>query len=352
MCNPKEICIVLLIGLPGSGKTYFRTFFEDLFKNNFNSSLGRVGLQSISYDDYLCVHNPMELKYNSKWKVERNNILKNVEELVISIKQTDKNELEDCCSSRLKKSSKDYDKFVILIDDNMYYKSMRYDYFKLAKIHNTSFAQLHFKISLEEALKCNESRGRNKLPEEVISRMFSKLEPPDIKNVWELNSVTILSYANFKNTNVVKPILDCIKTALDNPITNKDDNLYKLKPQQITTSNALHQVDNLLKKLVGDCIKRKTKEKDTANRQIVAKSLSNRRLEILSKIKRGIITLPIDVMKPVDCNTIDCIKPYLLNLLDCLLRFYSNLPSIPSVQKLHNTLNISFKRCKMLKIQG
>lgn len=319
MCSHTEICIVLLIGVPGSGKTYFQTFFDDFLKNSCNLNWGRVGLQSISYDSYLGVQNP-KLLNSSKWKDERNNILKNVEELVIGIKLTDNKEGENSCGCLWLNGFKNYEKVIIVIDDNMYYKSMRYEYYKLAKTYNISFAQLYFKISYKEALKCNQSRGRNRLPEEVISRMFSKLEPPDIKNVWESNSVTILSYANFRNTNILEPILHCIKTALKEPIRNND--LTKIKPQPVATSNALHQIDNLLKHLVGDCIKRKMEENDTANQKIIAKSLSNKRLEIFGKIKRGILLVPLDLTKPANHETLNCIKPYLLNLLDCLYCFY------------------------------
>merc|ERR1711909_93629 len=78
-------------------------------------------------------------------------------------------------------------KVLIIIDDNNYLRSMRYEYYQLARKFEAGFCQLLFQSTLEMALVRNSSRdAKHRIPEEVIRRMSEKLEAPDpLKNSWE-----------------------------------------------------------------------------------------------------------------------------------------------------------------------
>jgi tRNA uridine 5-carbamoylmethylation protein Kti12 len=68
---------------------------------------------------------------------------------------------------------------IVLIDDNMYYRSMREVYRKLARRHRCAFAQLHVQCTLKSALGRNALRsGTARVPRATIERMHALMEPP------------------------------------------------------------------------------------------------------------------------------------------------------------------------------
>lgn len=71
----------------------------------------------------------------------------------------------------------DSEDILVIVDDNNYYRSMRQDYFQLAKRLQIGFCQLHFHMDLEQALAVNLERGAGeRLPEIVIRNMGKALK--------------------------------------------------------------------------------------------------------------------------------------------------------------------------------
>ena len=74
---------------------------------------------------------------------------------------------------------------VVLIDDNCYYSSMRYEYHQMARKFKTGFCQLTLQIEVNEALQRNEKR-EDRVPCDVIKNMAAKFEAPNpLTNSWE-----------------------------------------------------------------------------------------------------------------------------------------------------------------------
>lgn len=311
----RKVCVVLLVGIPGSGKSFFRKYFETYLSGNIESMLGSVQVWSVCYDDY----EPMR-RQNSKWKQCRLDIMSNVCNLIEHL--ISQGSLSKDFNKRISgmflinEELESPDSIVILIDDNMYYRSMRYEYYKLARVHNISFSQIFFEVDLQKALKCNSERSvESRVPEIVIENMYRKLEPPQANHLWEEFSVSVLSYADFKNLDVLTSILSCLRTALDNPVQVRDVNSNEEEALHVTTSNSFHQIDNTLKQLVAGHIKSQISAGNKSDLNSKSKFYSERRLNLLKQIKRRVISLPIDLSEAITEEKINLIKPILLDLL-------------------------------------
>lgn len=320
-CCQTSICLVLLVGIPGSGKSHLRKLLEKYFKNTSKIALGSLKIVSVSYDEFDKVRNPTQCSDSVSWKEERLDIFKMIESIVGNIQNN--TPLENLASLDklfiINADMKNPDVVLFLIDDNMYYCSMRYEYYKLAKTCGLSFCQIFFDATKEDALKYNKLRDSEcQVPDSVIGKMYEKLEPPDKTNAWEENLITLTPYKKFEENGDLDNILAMIKTAIMSPVQANPTSMCREESLKINNSNSIHQIDIALKQLLGEFIKRKTKVK-TDNLSVISKCYSERRLLILKEIKCGKIALPVDLSQPVSSQDIELIKPLLSELLNSTL---------------------------------
>ncbi len=80
---------------------------------------------------------------------------------------------------------------LIVADDNMHYRSMRYELFQLARDRGLAFMQLYVSCSLHIAKERNAQRtGSAHVPTASLERMHTVLEPPaPDRYTWEANSL-------------------------------------------------------------------------------------------------------------------------------------------------------------------
>ncbi|XP_037071380.1 L-seryl-tRNA(Sec) kinase-like [Pollicipes pollicipes] len=79
---------------------------------------------------------------------------------------------------------------VLIIDDNMYLRSMRYRFFQLARRLRLGFAQALLATPDAECRRRNATRCRP-VPEAAIDAMAGRLERPQPARLWEARSVTL-----------------------------------------------------------------------------------------------------------------------------------------------------------------
>lgn len=242
------ICLIICIGIPGAGKTTFcfrvQEELHDIYKFLY-----------FSYD---------ELSDGDFTGLGRKRIFEMVENKMTSIEIHHK-------------------PMLILIDDNMYYKSMRSEYLKLAKKHNTSFLQLYFDVKLETALMRNKFRNSNKIPDRIICEMALKIEKPQ-KHVFIVDSTVESILNGFKNA---------ISKALLMPL-KKDDDVLEIIPVE----SKMHKIDIVLRKIVGDKIKQNKNE---------VLFYINKRKAILEKIKQNLVVVPENCK---DCDLYEYFNQY------------------------------------------
>ena len=171
---------------------------------------------------------------------------------------------------------------VVLLDDNMYYRSMRYEFYSLCRQREAAFAQLHVVASEDVARKRNESR-ENPIPEHVCARLTSLCEYPDPKsNSWEKNTVVADSSESSKE--VFRKLLEAWRNPPPPLPTEKE--LAELKARleaarAATLRNAVHVTDKTLRKRIGEIIR-----SAKGNKKLLAKELNSTRKAVLDSLRK------------------------------------------------------------------
>lgn len=260
-----NICLCTLIGLPGAGKT---TFSQTLL-----TKCTEYNIIHICFDEFLQIDVFEDIRY----KLQRNNILKNLKLLLDSIQQ--RKVLPEIFQNS-SKITENITKYCIILDDNNFYRSMRYEILKIARNNKISFGEIYFELDLSSALIRNRLRT-NALPESVIQRMCSVLEPPYVKNQWEKDSLIISSKGEVDLCKVYASIALWLET----PQATRDV-VEKIPMEQ----SIIHKIDLLLRKRIGEIIKDRTGS-GCNNLADVGRELNNKRKIILNDIKSGILEL-------------------------------------------------------------
>ncbi|XP_069681063.1 L-seryl-tRNA(Sec) kinase [Periplaneta americana] len=228
-------CLVVLIGLPGSGKT---TLCQALSR-----CLGAQALP-LSYDSLLPAA-------TDAWREARLSALAAVEA-----------------------AARQGPRFV-LVDDNMYYRSMRWQCYQLARRLRLGFCQLYLHCELEDALRRNAGR-RDAVPREVVTRMAERLEPPaGARHPWERASLVVDAAATD-----LQQVLRFLEAAAACPVPALEEPAEPSTP----LPGPLHCADVALRKLVGQRIRQ-------AGPTHTAALIAARR-RILEDIRAGHIPLP------------------------------------------------------------
>ena len=156
---------------------------------------------------------------------------------------------------------KDKENILLVIDDNNYYQSMRYEYYQLARKHTVGFCQIYLKPNcIDNLLSNNRKRPeKERIPDEVIKKMDSKIEPPNpFANLWEQFSFSISvgdDIGNKSDHNLfnMETCLDVVNAALDNPVQplpptppDKTEEA-KSKARNICSTNVYHRADKILR---------------------------------------------------------------------------------------------------------
>jgi tRNA uridine 5-carbamoylmethylation protein Kti12 len=83
---------------------------------------------------------------------------------------------------------------LIVVDDNMYYRSMRQECYRLARQLGTAYVQVHLQVPLELALQRNRDRQPDmQVPESALRRMAASFEEPGAAagRLWEKHTLTV-----------------------------------------------------------------------------------------------------------------------------------------------------------------
>lgn len=223
-----------LVGLPGSGKT---TFSKKLLEEK---DLG-MNIAHICFDE-LFPWFPEESE-KSIYKESRIEMLNCVEKAIESCKE----------------------KTLVIVDDNNYYKSMRHKLIQLCRKYGISFGIIYFPLSLEECSERNgQRRKEEKLPEDVIRKMYDSLEIPI--------DCFVYSASDFGN------VKEYIAEKFQNPLEKCSENREKTP----MTQSQIHLFDLHLRKLVSGRMKDISEDKKT-----ISETLNRRRREIFENLRNG-----------------------------------------------------------------
>ncbi|ELU08829.1 hypothetical protein CAPTEDRAFT_208134 [Capitella teleta] len=252
----RDVCILICCGIPASGKS---TFIQSL-----KSTQDEYHILHLSYDELLPwkiekeIIEDAEHQSYSKWKAYRKRILHAVDSAMTSsfdVSSVDLGAFDSEIAQRFKtiiqqtKMTRTGKKVLIAVDDNMYYQSMRYDYYQLARKYKVGFAQLHFPCDVSVALERNSERAE-KVACDVIRSMAGKFEKPNTENEWEKFSM------EWHDSSHLSTVLALLDDALGHPVQSlpEEDPTMRIESQLKCSQSVMHQIDQILRTLVSQCM--------------------------------------------------------------------------------------------------
>ncbi|XP_067908922.1 L-seryl-tRNA(Sec) kinase-like, partial [Heterodontus francisci] len=178
---------------------------------------------------------------------------------------------------------------VIILDDNFYYQSMRYEVYQIARRNSIGFLQLFLECPLELCLQRNHERGCL-VNDETIVLMSAKIQPPDPeKNSWEKNSMILKSAANILEEDIQK-MFELLDISLENPEKPFEENIeQKETDRAICAASVLHQADQAFRRLVSQSMKTaKDKKLSKCNMKLLSEELNKLKTMLLEDLRRAI----------------------------------------------------------------
>lgn len=328
-------CILVLMGLPGSGKS---TLAKKLCKVFQKPSQDSIQVLHVCFDELMPTETLRQLisgDYGDTWKNYRTGIMNEVEQIVAqhlgiavnhhvssAMNQTESSQIsvsgadglapnwcQDISTSdadlfavrpcakqeyNTEISTKFQDiikscavligerKILVIMDDNMYYRSMRYRYYQLARKLEIGFAQIYVHCDIETALRQNQQREEC-VPCDIINEMAKKFEEPNPKEPWDSSSLV------WRSGQDIGPIMELIHFAFLNPLrdTVAEAEKQREKSRLICAQSELHQVDSILRRLVSQTIQDAKLSGNITDLRIVAKCANECRTDIMKLVKSG-----------------------------------------------------------------
>lgn len=189
MSNNNTLRVVLLCGLPGSGKSSLSRSIQE--KWNLPNSACSI----IEYDELQ--HDATSVQ---AWHDARCNALSQLKRYLSQA------------------SSSEQQQQLILLDDNFHLKSMRKQIYltlwQQRQTRNASFGIIYMDTPLNICIERNNDRTERKVPEAVILRMHETLDRPSATNYWEQSVLTIVPTSQ----------LDTTSTAPNTDLSNNNSN--------------------------------------------------------------------------------------------------------------------------------
>ncbi|XP_062988846.1 L-seryl-tRNA(Sec) kinase [Elgaria multicarinata webbii] len=172
-----------------------------------------------------------------------------------------------------------------ILDDNFYYRSMRYEVYQLARQYTLGFCQLFLDCQVEVCLERN-CRRKQPLPEEIISAMVQKIEVPNPeKYTWEQHSLILKSTGYSFEDNL--QVLGLLSTALETPVKPLEENTeLKAMDRAICAASVLHQADQAVRRMISQTMQNaKDNDLTPSEMKSLAKELNKLKVEFLEDLR-------------------------------------------------------------------
>ncbi|XP_007260983.3 L-seryl-tRNA(Sec) kinase isoform X2 [Astyanax mexicanus] len=316
---PAAVCLCVLCGLPASGKSSLaQVVSSELHMQGWRTLILSYDqlISEDAFDFSTAVVDEDGVSRGTRWRQHRQAVLSCVESFLQDSDAPGHCRIEKGVWERfsqaiqqqkilqaLQKSTPQ--PVAVLLDDNFYYQSMRYEVYQLARKYSTGFCQVYLHCPVEVCLSRNLDRGRP-VPDEVIVEMSKRMESPNAaKNNWEETSLTLNS-TDFTNAHI-QSLLQLMSSALKNPLSPvQDDSEQKEADRERCASSVVHQADQACRRLVSQAMVRARENKASSEvLRVLARDLSEQKTRFLQDLRRHVLhELPVSEGEAVDVERV------------------------------------------------
>ncbi|XP_039273489.2 L-seryl-tRNA(Sec) kinase-like [Styela clava] len=289
-----DCSVCVFCGLPGAGKTTLANHLKHLQGSTHK-------FIHVCYDSLLLkVDHAKSLDSISAWKAARSSIANNVSSILEFLGNESKvlcpifdKGVSQSALEFLFQDIKTFDptmKIVLLIDDNMQYRGMRNEYYRMCAKLEVGFSIVYFDIPLQVCLRNNKKR-KNPIQEAILEKISNQMEIPgsNSKCKWE-KFVVKLESSNLEASS--GQLLRIIDESMEHPPSFPGPAIQEEieKVRQINRKNFLHQADICIRRLVSMKIQdfKKSTSSDTTLSQF-SKKLINVKKQTLFLLKIGYV---------------------------------------------------------------
>ena len=282
--NIRLIC--LLVGIPASGKSVFVRAFREYI----TSVDSKLNIICVEFDTFLprdtrCTPKDESADPEFKWRKHRDELKLKIDTFLSSQLVTGEAiGCQEVAQFSVAPCPKD-GVSILLLDDTFHYRSMRYEYFRLARKYKLGFIQLFFEVGLQESIFRNKNR-ENKVPEETIVAINEQMASPvGSPFKWERHTVPLDTSKEIPFSLVVTRIVEVLRLPIPT-LENLDMKIgAKEKSRKDTLSSVTHQCDIILRKLIGSLIKNASESgMETKEVRIFAEQCNTKRREVLKVV--------------------------------------------------------------------
>lgn len=260
-----HICLVALIGLPGAGKSTLCTWLLGQ-----QAGLRACHLVHLCYDDFLDAR-PNPASAVLPYKEQRAFIFTLLEQIIAAIRKGGPWPNQVRRTTGGSDSGADY---LILCDDNFYYRSMRYKLYQLCRDAGCVFGQIHIASSLDYCMRANARRsGDDRVPDAVVREMHERIEPPG-SETWERNSLAVTSLGHEVAGSGIVNFINSLNAM---PVAEKLPSEIGQQPHQ--EQSLAHSLDLLLRKRIKELLQELTDKRTASGR------LNEERKRILTRFR-------------------------------------------------------------------
>ncbi|XP_059175789.1 L-seryl-tRNA(Sec) kinase-like isoform X2 [Physella acuta] len=290
-----QVCICVLCGLPTAGKTSLLNSLKLSLQTLEQVGQLKFAVVGIEYDSLLSVSEHQEVK---EWKLARRQVLTLVRNLIPVLRQqTISMECPDGVSCEtwskfgpvLQEVTRLWNpgitQVLVVIDDNMYLRSMRYEYFQLSRELSTGFCQVYLEHGVAEAIRANQTRGSVGVTCASIQRMGQSLEPPDGSRFWwEKQSITLQPFTEGH----IQKVASLVQTALEKPSQAVEER------GAAPVHSELHKADLVLRKCVSSWLAecQQSERKETLQQQ--SKKAHEIKVKVLTALRNSSTSRGLD----------------------------------------------------------
>ncbi|OUC47214.1 putative L-seryl-tRNA(Sec) kinase [Trichinella nativa] len=283
--------LAIVFGIPACGKTSLCKRIVDFF-NADESNRSDIHVVHICYDEIL----EYAKLCTNQWKSMRNMILDSIDAVSVGLNSRDDYvkpaAIDADVWNKIVPLVPNFDatwsKIIFLIDDNMYYRSMRFSYYRLARKHQFGFCQLYIQCDLERALIQNRGRKPDAVvSDETIKRMAEKIQMPAEK--WEENSYTVIvdnSDSEVHLSKIGNFLLESFSKFL--PELSEDANNDKLTYNVESCTNRMHRLDLLLRGIIHQEVENKLSHNELKEKKLWFRRLSRAKQSLMNMARADI----------------------------------------------------------------